>query len=88
MKARVKEVLTSIKTWLSEWLWGILKALTQLLNAILKGHEDEATSSRCWRLRDRAFWKQLRWVVDKLLGENHCKEAYEKERKAVPAWER
>lgn len=76
-----------ILAFLMDYSWNALIWLTQGINTILlAGHPDESTSSRCWRLRDRQFWKQLRIVVDFILGEGHCQEAYEEEARKVAAW--
>jgi len=70
------------------YLWNLLVLLTQALNTILGGNPDEATSSRCWRLQHKTGWKQLRKLVDFMLGENHCELAYISESARVEAWKR
>ena len=78
-----------MKKWLKQYAIKCLHMITQNINVILlDGHEDEFTSSRCWRLRDKPFWKQFRWLIDKVFGEGHCEAAYEVEKNPVPSWEK
>lgn len=68
---------------MSYWyrLW---TALTQLLNAFLGGWPDESLSSRTWRNRERAGWRQAHAAIDWLFlvtwrEVDHCRQAYEAE---------
>jgi hypothetical protein len=73
---------------IKRYFWNILIWVTQGLNTFLGGNPDEATSSRCWRLRYKPFWKHLRRLIDKLFGEGHCEAAYEAEKRKVESWKK
>ena len=67
-----------------------LIALDQLFNTLIYvakdgfGFADETLSARSWRLREQS---SLYVWIDRLFGENHCKESYESEvlRKHLPS---
>jgi hypothetical protein len=71
------------------YLWQLLIALDQLVNALLFGHADETLSARAYR-NERAgklLGRILRPLIDALfyvitLGrdKHHCKESFESER--------
>jgi len=65
---------------MKRWLKHVLIAIDQTLNALCGGWPDETFSSRCWRLRTRPGWKQVRLIVDfvaRLFGDvDHCEESY------------
>jgi len=68
----------------SAWLFYILIALDQLLNAILGGYPDETISARCFREQrwqekwiDRLFWLQRKD------GKGHCEQCYEWEQERM-----
>lgn len=57
-------------------------AFDQLIGTIvLNCMADETMSAKCWRLRDRFPYKQLRVIIDVLFffQKQHCREAYESE---------
>jgi len=67
--------------------WKIAVGYDQLGNAAGGGSEDETFSSRCWRNRERPYYKFFVSVIDyaflRLKGEeNHCQKAYESEKSA------
>lgn len=64
---------------MKKYLWNILISLDQLLSAITGGDADETLSSRFGKAaRDGSkFGKAGAWVLDKILGRDHCKESIE-----------
>ncbi len=64
-------------------------AIDQLLNTILGGWADETLSARMWRHRGLVWWREARWLVDKLFfwQPNHCYQSFvsELQRKQLPA---
>lgn len=79
--------MVSFRLKFRHWLKQGLIALDQLFNALVGGWADETLSSRLWRNRTRRGWKQAQFVLDglaRLLGDpDHCKAAYESERKRL-----
>ena len=63
-------------------------AIDQLLNAVLGGWADETLSARMWRHRGLTWWREARWLVDKLFfwQPNHCYQSFvsELQRKQLP----
>lgn len=63
-------------------------AIDQLLNTLLGGWADETLSARMWRHRGLAWWREARWLVDKLFFRqpNHCYQSFvsELQRKQLP----
>lgn len=59
----------------------VLIALDQLGNALLGGHADETVSARAWRLRARAPWGAVRWMIDWIFfwEAGHCEAAWRSE---------
>ncbi len=70
---------------MKEYFWNIFIALTQLLNTLTGGWPDESTSSRVYRLSQAGMprAKVIHAAIDKLFfwQRNHCKSAYDEERK-------
>ncbi|MFC1171156.1 DNA helicase UvrD [Pasteurella multocida] len=73
---------------LKQWLYNVIIALDQLLNAILGGWADETLSSRAYRGAVLRVNPRLKWrVIFKLIEcvfffeKEHCKTAYESELK-------
>jgi len=74
---------------MKRWIYNILIAFDQLVNAICCGYPDETLSARCWRedrwfrhVIDVLFW----WDIDEDGYLNHCHSSYqhEMERKDLP----
>ncbi len=65
-----------------KYIWNILIALDQLLNALLGGDPDETISSRIGKaLREgRAGWfvRAIAWTLDKI-DPHHCEDAIEED---------
>lgn len=63
-------------------------AIDQLLNTLLGGWTDETLSARMWRHRGLPWWREARWLVDKLFFRqpNHCYQSLvsELQRKQLP----
>lgn len=63
-------------------------ALDQLLNTLVGGWADETLSARMWRHRALPWWREARWLVDKLFfwQQNHCYQSFvsELQRKQLP----
>jgi hypothetical protein len=57
----------------------ILLGLDQFANTLIGGMPDETISARAGRLRNRAGWHQLAWVLDKIQP-NHVEAAIEHEK--------
>ncbi|MDP9413179.1 MAG: hypothetical protein M3Q08_03615 [Pseudomonadota bacterium] len=55
----------------------VLRALSQLLNALTGGDEDETFSSRTGReaAAGRRLWIVIEFFIDGLFGERHCRES-------------
>jgi len=53
-------------------------AIDQLLNTALGGWADETISARIWRNRSIPWWREARWLVDKLFfwQPNHCYQSF------------
>ena len=67
------------KCKICNYVWQVLIALDQLLNALLGGDADETVSSRAGKRRHEATWaKWLCWFLDKL-DPKHCQEAIEED---------
>jgi len=60
------------------YLVNFLIAFDQLANTVLTGEPDETISARCWRNRDKRYWKHFRQFVDLLffIQKNHCYKSY------------
>lgn len=59
----------------------IVKAVDQLLNALLLGWADETLSARCWRLRRYWYARFIMHCINALFfNRNHCKEAFERDK--------
>jgi len=56
---------------LAIYLKRILIATSVLLNVLLGGHLNQTFSARNWE-RKRKGKTNLVWLIDKLLGEDHC----------------
>lgn len=69
------------------WLIQTLIAFDQLVNALLAGFADETLSSRAHRMavKRQRYWCWTAAVIDALFfwQQNHCKKAYESERRRV-----
>lgn len=63
-------------------------AIDQFLNTLLGGWADETLSARMWRHRGLPWWREARWLVDKLFfwQPNHCYQSFvsELQRKQLP----
>jgi hypothetical protein len=46
------------------YVWGVLIALDQLINALLGGDPDETVSSRCAKNQHKAHWRVLGRVLE------------------------
>lgn len=57
----------------------VLLGLDQFANTIIGGAPDETISARAGRLKNRPFWKQLAWTLDKIQP-NHVENAIASER--------
>lgn len=67
---------------MKNYIFKILVALDQLLNAVLGGWADETLSSRAYRAhRDKKFWGWLKYPINWLFWwqTDHCLEAYKYE---------
>ena len=70
-------------------LYQILLAMDQLFNALAFGWADETFSARCWRMREKPFWRFMRRIMDVIFfwdtkeGMKHCQWAFENEQKRV-----
>jgi hypothetical protein len=53
-------------------------AADQLFNALIGGYPDETYSSRAWRERESKPFR--RWLLDFVLGKDHCERAWNWER--------
>ena len=67
------------------WLFQVLVALDQLVNALLGGWADETLSSRAWRMevKGRPWGLVLRPLIDVLalpFERDHCRLSFESER--------
>ncbi|WP_424408111.1 DNA helicase UvrD [Pasteurella sp. PK-2025] len=78
---------------LNQWLYNVIIAIDQLVNAILGGWADETLSSRAYRgamleKQPRKRWRVIYRLIEALFffEKNHCKTAYESElnRKQYP----
>ena len=74
------------------YLYHVLVALDQLINALLAGHADETLSSRAWRayVKGKIFGKIFKPLIDGLFflfEKDHCYNAYMSElsRKQFPS---
>ena len=73
------------------YLWGVVIALDQLANALLRGAPDETLSSRAHRMRLKGhrYWGWTAGAINKIffLEDDHCRASYEREmaRKHFPA---
>lgn len=68
---------------LTAFLYQVLIAIDQLVNALLLGYADETLSSRAYRAHSKGrFWGQVFMPVINTLffSRNHCAEAYNSER--------
>lgn len=79
---------------MKSYLLGVLIAVDQLANAILRGAPDETMSSRAHRMRVKGqrFWGWTANVIDFVawtvfMDEDHCKKAYESEMLRLQLWE-
>lgn len=61
-----------------KYLFNLLIALDQLVNALCNGTPDETISARCWRCREVKSFNFLRKVIDLLFffEKDHCYNAY------------
>ncbi|HEU4830674.1 MAG TPA: hypothetical protein VFS65_00705 [Candidatus Saccharimonadales bacterium] len=72
-------------TWAAfkEWVYQVLIAEDQRLNAWTGGTADETLSSRCFRLNHKRGYRIAEIVINALFfpfqGKNHCESAYVKE---------
>lgn len=55
----------------------VLIAIDQFINTLFLGYADESISARAYRLRDKGWSWQHKWI-DRLFfwQQNHCKESY------------
>lgn len=70
------------------WLYQVLIALDQFVNAVFAGWADETLSSRAYRTeRDGKLWGRIwRPIIDVLFiwqVSDHCRRAYIKERERI-----
>lgn len=68
---------------MKHYLFQLLIAIDQLLNAFLGGYADETLSSRAYRAHSKGKWLGvLAEIIDLVFfwEEAHCKTAYESER--------
>ena len=61
-----------------KYIFHVLLALDQLLNALMFGYADESISARSYRLRRYFVWYWLMVLIDKVFfwHKAHCKESY------------
>jgi hypothetical protein len=64
---------------LASWPARMGRALSQLLNVLLNGNEDESFSSRSWKARakGKAWGKIAVPLIDAVFGKGHCQAAAE-----------
>ena len=74
----------SMKAALSKYLWSLLIAADQLLNAVTGGYPDETFSCRAHREAKSGqwFWKTARRLINATFfwQNDHCLESYQSER--------
>lgn len=53
-------------------------AIDQLLSTLPSGWADETLSARMWRHRGLPWWREARWLVDKIFWRqrNHCYQSF------------
>jgi hypothetical protein len=57
-----------------------LVCISQTTNVVIfNGYPDEMLSSRCYR----SDWQCLQFILDSILGKDHCKECYEWEKNRI-----
>ena len=72
-----------LKDKIKRYVWNILIALDQIINATFGGYPDETFSSRVHRKAEAGqwFWKLLRSTIDAIFfwQKNHCQAAFQSE---------
>jgi hypothetical protein len=66
---------------MSEYLFQVVAAISQLINALLGGWADELLSSRAYRNREIPLWGFVRRVIDCIFWwePDHCYQSYRSE---------
>lgn len=68
---------------LKNYIWNLVIALDQILNAALFGSPDETFSARVHRKAEAGkwCWKALRWVINQIFfwQEDHCRQSFDSE---------
>lgn len=60
---------------MKDYLNRVLIAVSVLINVIAGGHSNQTFSARNWQWKkDGRF--NIVWLIDKLLGKNHCAECW------------
>ena len=67
---------------LGRYVFNVLLAVDQLVNALLGGYADESISARAYRRRSNPFWQQAQLLIDLLFfwSPDHCERSYWAER--------
>lgn len=66
----------------NRWVWQVLIAIDQFINAIFGGYADETLSSRAHRQQNKKwYWFVLRRFIDLIFffEKDHCRNAWESE---------
>ena len=68
---------------MNTYFYHIFIAIDQLFNAVVGGYPDETYSSRAWREREEHPLRK--YILDTILGKDHCYNAYNWERQDMHA---
>lgn len=66
--------MVKIWTFIKRYLYNLWIGIDQLLNCLMAGDPDETVSGRMGRAFPNSWFRKL---LDKILGEGHCKQAIE-----------